>query len=77
MKSLDPKVPEALPGEYMTHKYRNHSLTCDQRSDMLSTRGLDSALVANMSEDIVMTHHDECELAEVRVRGEVLQRVQL
>lgn len=44
---------------------------------MLSAGGLDSALIANMGEDIVVAHHNECEFAKVRVRGEILQGVQL
>ena len=38
---------------------------------------LDSDLIANVNEDVLVTHRYECKLAEVRVRWEVLQRVQL
>ncbi len=77
MKSLDPKVPEGLLVSICAHKYRNGKCTCHQGCNLLPAGCLNPALVTDMGEDIVVTHHDECELAEVRVGREVLQCVQL
>ena len=49
----------------------------DQRGDPSTVGGLDAYIIANMHENIGVTHRNKSELAEIRMRCEVLKGVQL
>ena len=55
------------------------TITCDKRGDhlvMVASDG-DSYAVTNVREDVVISHRDQGELAEIGMRGEILEGVQL
>ena len=55
------------------------TITCDQRGDhlvMVASDG-DSYAVANVRKDVVISHRDQGQLAEIGMRGEILECVQL
>jgi len=47
----------------------------DQRGDPSPVGGLDAYIVANMQENMGVTHSNKSELAEIRMRCEVLKGV--
>ena len=47
----------------------------DQRGDPSTVGGLDAHMIANMHENIGVTHRNKSELTEIRMCGEILKGV--